>query len=457
MLMTSNCRLKVKLQGDVGAWRRRMLSHAGETFSLGHQSPNVSILSPTGHLDWAVFTAWDEQNSKGKIQAAPLRVLHGDHWATHKGYGKIHIEAEHAAEIAVLNISVDEFIHHTLLDFNEVYQDGDRLTLLSSRPSAVAVVELRKNEGGFYSVVTAFPKKNPSWRPRGVRILGGRKAAFAQSVSAPARTAQGITGPKPPLETLAGKDSWQYLASLRERVKQESKSLPAASGETMSLTGPQDAAGFQTILLDRIGEEALRVEQPGAKYEDKRQLLLDFSKSILGPAQKGLASDSTARLRALSVLAQKFAQKLATDLQVRFIGDTIGDTAGLVMRAQALRNPLFETFYLLGMDGSTLKGAMAVTSRIPCSAMIHETGQNWATGSDAHAEFLTQCGASEYYLLHNHPSGDPSPSGRDIQVTQRHALEMDKRGFAMREHIVINHLTYTSIDRTGRASGGELL
>ncbi|MEI7955996.1 MAG: JAB domain-containing protein, partial [Verrucomicrobiota bacterium] len=233
-------------------------------------------------------------------------------------------------------------------------------------------------------------------------------------------------------------------------------SFSFATGDGSPILPGRSPERLHEDLLDKIGENALRVEQPRARYEDKRQLLLDFSKSILGPAQKGHAADSSTRLGALSVLAQKFAQKLATDLQVRFIGDTISDTAGLVMRAQALRNPLFETFYLLGMDGSTLKGVMAVTSRIPCSAMIHETGQDWDTGSDAHAEFLSQCGASEYYLLHNHPSGDPSPSGHDIKATQRHALEMDKRGFAMREHLVINHLTYTSIDRTGRASGGEL-
>lgn len=29
ILMTFNCRLKVKLQGDVGAWRRRLLTYAG--------------------------------------------------------------------------------------------------------------------------------------------------------------------------------------------------------------------------------------------------------------------------------------------------------------------------------------------------------------------------------------------------------------------------------------------
>jgi orotate phosphoribosyltransferase len=209
-------------------------------------------------------------------------------------------------------------------------------------------------------------------------------------------------------------------------------------------------------LFDKIGESALRVEQPRARYEDKRQLIFDFSQSIVGQPAVPVVG-AAAGFRELQIIGQKFAEKLAIDLQVRFIGETLSDTESLVRKAQALRNPLFETFYLLGKDAAgKLKGAMAVTSRIPCSAAIFETGQDWSSGPDAHADFLRQCGATSYVLLHNHPSGDPSPSSHDIGATRRHAKEMGMRGFWFENHIVINHLTYTSIDAHGNRTSGEL-
>ena len=86
--------------------------------------------------------------------------------------------------------------------------EGGRITLIANRPKSIAVVELREEIEGFYSVATVFPKENPAWFPRGERILNGRSAAFAKSEIAPTRTAHGQTSPKPTLEPLVGKDSW---------------------------------------------------------------------------------------------------------------------------------------------------------------------------------------------------------------------------------------------------------
>jgi len=200
------------------------------------KKPYDEILSPTGHRDWGVLTHTDEERSGGKIKAGSIRLLKGEHWGPNKGYGIDHIIAEHSSDFEGKSRPMEDQIHNVLLNFNEVYEGKNgRLILLVNKPKTVASVELRpENKGGehFYSVVTAYPKENPSWKPEGVRILGGRRATFAQSERAPRPTAQEGVNPNLPLEPLLGKYSNEYLQSLREPVKSPSSSLTETGGST---------------------------------------------------------------------------------------------------------------------------------------------------------------------------------------------------------------------------------
>jgi hypothetical protein len=132
--------------------------------------------------------------------------------------------------------------------------------------------------------------------------------------------------------------------------------MQGEAGYSMVLT----AEDLRNNLLDRIGEEGLRLEQPKASYADKRQLLFDFAKSITEPAGQGTGTEGDRRFNSLRIIGQKFSEKISRDLQCRFIGEEIKSAEDLAIKAQALRNPLFETFYLLGIDSATgtLKGAM---------------------------------------------------------------------------------------------------
>ncbi len=291
----------------------------GETFSIAKKSTDP-VISPTGHQDWSTFTAWDVKESKGKIEALPIRALKGDHWSANKGFGITHIQAEHADEIEAMNQDLAKFVHHVLLDFNEVFEDGDRLSLVASRPRSVAIVELRKESGGFYSVITAFPKENPSWKPRGVRILGGRKAAFAQSVSAPALTAQGSVEPKPPLEPLAGKDSWEYFASLRQPVKPQTHSIARADSPLLKaidalVVAPEKKAEVYQKMAAKVREIRQRFDKkrltsslmdlldeadPDARHEALRDIAtLEVIAKTLPPAIRGKLVGSFRQLDSL--------------------------------------------------------------------------------------------------------------------------------------------------------------
>ena len=56
--------------------------------------------------------------------------------------------------------------------------------------------------------------------------------------------------------------------------------------------------------------------------------------------------------------------------------------------------------------------------------------------------------AAAVILLHNHPSGDPTPSQADIEITHQVADAAGKLGITIHDHVVIA--------KTGHASFREL-
>lgn len=52
-------------------------------------------------------------------------------------------------------------------------------------------------------------------------------------------------------------------------------------------------------------------------------------------------------------------------------------------------------------------------------------------------------------LLHNHPSGDPSPSGEDIRVTKRISEAGNLVGVTLMDHIIIGDNRYVSLKEQG--------
>ncbi len=60
-----------------------------------------------------------------------------------------------------------------------------------------------------------------------------------------------------------------------------------------------------------------------------------------------------------------------------------------------------------------------------------------------------ELGASALIMVHNHPSGDPTPSGADIDMT-RQVIEAGKPlGIAVHDHVVVGKGAYTSFKSLG--------
>jgi DNA repair protein RadC len=58
--------------------------------------------------------------------------------------------------------------------------------------------------------------------------------------------------------------------------------------------------------------------------------------------------------------------------------------------------------------------------------------------------------AAAVLAFHNHPSGDPSPSADDIELTRRLAAAGTLLGIELVDHIVLGDAGYCSLRETGR-------
>jgi DNA repair protein RadC len=65
-------------------------------------------------------------------------------------------------------------------------------------------------------------------------------------------------------------------------------------------------------------------------------------------------------------------------------------------------------------------------------------------------------GAVNIMLLHNHPSGDPTPSEMDKEITERIFRAGQMLGIQLIDHLIIGDLRYTSLREYGCITDGFL-
>jgi DNA repair protein RadC len=60
-----------------------------------------------------------------------------------------------------------------------------------------------------------------------------------------------------------------------------------------------------------------------------------------------------------------------------------------------------------------------------------------------------ELGAAAIIMVHNHPSGDPTPSADDIAMTREVAEAAEKLGIALHDHVVIGRKGHVSLRSRG--------
>ena len=113
----------------------------------------------------------------------------------------------------------------------------------------------------------------------------------------------------------------------------------------------------------------------------------------------------------------------------------------LAQLAQVFRDPRYETVRVFFVKENRVIHSTAVSARLPGTAPMIPAGVSESDYFSRFREMLKQTGADGYYILHNHPSGDPTPSQADVVLTNR--LNAEAPG--MLGHVVVNSNRYAVI------------
>lgn len=139
---------------------------------------------------------------------------------------------------------------------------------------------------------------------------------------------------------------------------------------------------------------------------------------------------------------------------------TVEASAHRMLRDRAMQRPVLSSWdalmdYLMGSMASLHEEQLRLLFLDKKNKLIADEVQN--TGTVDHtpayprevARRAIELGATALILVHNHPSGDPSPSNADIEKTKDIVRAADAIGVIVHDHIIIAREGYTSFKELG--------
>jgi DNA repair protein RadC len=101
-----------------------------------------------------------------------------------------------------------------------------------------------------------------------------------------------------------------------------------------------------------------------------------------------------------------------------------------------------EVFYVLLLDGKNrVRGEVRISEGSLTAALVHPREVFAPAIRDAAAALI---------LVHNHPSGDPTPSAEDVAITTRLRQVGELVGIRVLDHVVVGRGRWTSMSETER-------
>jgi len=127
--------------------------------------------------------------------------------------------------------------------------------------------------------------------------------------------------------------------------------------------------------------------------------------------------------------------------RIDFVGRVIPNAKALAELFSVYRNPELEYFHIIYVDGNdNILAHNAMTSGLPGYALARE-GKDTGTMVRKMEKRMKRLGASGYYMMHNHPSGNIEPSPQDINAT--YAYMNNIPGF--KGHVILDHDKFTHL------------
>lgn len=129
-----------------------------------------------------------------------------------------------------------------------------------------------------------------------------------------------------------------------------------------------------------------------------------------------------------------------------FLNQSVKSGHDLAVMAQILRDPRYETLRIFYTRMNRIIHHTAVSSRLPGAIYLEKIGHANHDLGILVEKTKRQVKADGYWLLHNHPSGNATPSSHDVRLTEMLAsIVSDFKG-----HVVINTSQYSVIDNKGQ-------
>lgn len=147
---------------------------------------------------------------------------------------------------------------------------------------------------------------------------------------------------------------------------------------------------------------------------------------------KGIGTAKSTQILAVGELIKRFnSNKIKDDIKI----NSPSDCANLMMNEMRLLNKEVLKIIMLNVKNIVLKVAQISVGSLN-SSIVHPREVFY----DAIKEK-----ASSIIVCHNHPSGDPSPSNEDINITSRLVNCGKIIGIEVIDHIIIGNKTYVSL------------
>ncbi|MEO1934325.1 MAG: DNA repair protein RadC [Myxococcales bacterium] len=224
------------------------------------------------------------------------------------------------------------------------------------------------------------------------------------------------------------------------RVRSSSSDRPR---ERLDTCGPSALADAELLAL---------VLRTGDQHRDAWSLARSILQRFGG--LPGLAGTSAASLEAMPGLGPAKSASLCASVELakRLVdeplerGQPIRSPEDIQRHFRArLRDACRESFHVLMLDGRhRLIRAEEVSVGTLTASLVHPR--------EVFREAI-RCASAAVVLVHNHPSGDPTPSAEDRSVTERLRDAGLLLGIRVLDHVIVTRASYFSFREAGESFG----
>jgi len=248
-------------------------------------------------------------------------------------------------------------------------------------------------------------------------------------------------------------DADLYMAGMTERVERdeflELKELAKKNNGYWSRFGKagflfeseSDRASFVAAIESRDNPTSGSLNEPRTKYETDSQKKTNADNRARKQAEEAISGN--ARWGKGTILANGISNQFKEKGFVSLVGQKVDSDQDLANLAEVYRDPRFETFRVFFIKDGKVVGQTGITSRMPSTVLIFDNDLDRENKLNDLGKQKEALGADGFYMLHNHPSGNPQPSRADIFITKQFDKGID--GFL--GHVVINGDKYAFIDK----------